>query len=109
MTQPPDIHLDAGLVQPALDALETQRRDVDFAWLTAIRAVRAGESGFNGSPYDVLFVAFRPGYQPKSDEVHQRAERRFGQYGQLVAAGRDSVAVYARGDGDSALSFPEPE
>ncbi|MGO1056129.1 hypothetical protein [Crossiella sp. CA198] len=106
MNQPkPDIHLAAGQVEPALAAMDTQRHDLDVAWLDGSAQIRAGEGGFG--PIDTLVRAFRPGYLAKADLVKPAAERRQADYDSLIAAGRFSVEVYRRGDDVSALGFPD--
>lgn len=101
----PDIHLDEALVQPALGALAEERTEVDTAWLNATSAIRFGESHFG--PPDILNQAFHPGYTPRAQRLRPEADRRQGQYGELVAAGQDSVEIYRRGDGNSAIPFLE--
>ncbi|MDA3647201.1 hypothetical protein LZ318_12930 [Saccharopolyspora indica] len=101
----PDIHFDESLVRPALDALSEERSEVDAAWLAATSAIKNGESHFG--PPDTLNQAFRPGYAPRAQRLRPDADRRQGQYGELVAAGHDSVEIYRRGDGNSAIPFLE--
>ena len=104
MTQPPpDIHLDEEFVQPVLDGLATDRSDLDTVWFPAQAAIRAGESAFG--PSDRLNRAFHPGYTPRAEQLRPAAGRRVAQYGELFAAGRDSVEIYRRGDGNSAIPF----
>ena len=107
MTRPADAHLNAGLVGPALDDLQLQRHELDGKWLTATREIRNGEAGITLS--DTLQRAFVEGYRPKADEVTARAERRQGQYGELIGAGRNCIDIYRTADTAAAQAFPEPE
>jgi hypothetical protein len=107
MTRPSDAHLNDGLVGPALDDLQRQRHELDGKWLTATRGIRSGEGGIALS--DTLQRAFLEGYRPKADEVTARAERRQGQYGELIGAGERSVDIYRNSDSAAAQTFPEPE
>jgi hypothetical protein len=105
MSSPPaGADLDPALVVPALDKMTADRHHLDGQWLDAKAAIRAGESGFG--PPDRLNQAFRSGYRPMADEVTPEADRRQGQYGELIAAGHDSVEIYRLGDGDGAIAFP---
>ncbi|MCC8246416.1 hypothetical protein [Saccharothrix luteola] len=100
-----DVHFDESLVGPALDTLDVQLAELDNAWYGAPAAIRAGESGFG--PPDLLNQAFHPGYAPRAERLRPEAERRLTQYRDLIAAGRDSVEIYRRGDHNGALVFTE--
>ncbi|WP_158851023.1 hypothetical protein [Saccharothrix deserti] len=79
---------------------------MDKAWFEATAAIRAGESAIG--PPDTLNQAFRPGCTPRAERLRPEADRRQGQYGELIAAGRDSVQLYRQGDVNAAHAFPEP-
>lgn len=98
-----DLHLNIPVVEPDLSALETEHRDLQTAWRSALRMVGAGEAGFGDA--DILSSAFLPGYEPRDEALRAEGEIRLGQLDELIRSGFDCVDIYLQGDANAAIPF----